>query len=99
QPAKAPPSHANDPDPCRRLRIGYVSSDFREHALTRYFEPVLANHNPEHVTIFCYADVPLPDAVTARLQSLAHGWRLTCGRTDAQVAQDIREDHIDILVD
>jgi len=86
-------------DPERRLRVGYVSSDLRYHALTHYFEPVLAHHDPVRVEAFCYAEVAHPDAVTTRLQNLAQGWRWTCGLTDAQVAQRIRDDRIDILVD
>jgi predicted O-linked N-acetylglucosamine transferase (SPINDLY family) len=86
-------------DPERRLRIGYVSPDLRQHALLRYFEPVLAHHDPAQVEAFCYAEVPVPDAATARLQRLAHGWRSTCGLADDQVAEHIRNDRIDILVD
>jgi len=98
-PSASPPPHANDPSPERRLRIGYVSPDLRFHALARYLEPVLAHHDPRQVEIFCYAEVPTPDEVTVRLQSLVHGWRRTCRLTDAQVAQQIRDDRIDILVD
>jgi len=85
--------------PERRLRIGYVSPDLRLHALARYLEPVLAHHDSQQVEVFCYAEVQVPDAVTARLQRLAHGWRSTCHLTDAQVAESIRSDRIDILVD
>jgi predicted O-linked N-acetylglucosamine transferase (SPINDLY family) len=98
-PAAPPPPHANDPTPERRLRIGYVSPDLRQHAVARYIEPVLAHHNPQQVEVFCYAEVAVPDAVTARLQSLAHGWCWTCGLTDAQMARRIRGDRIDLLVD
>jgi protein O-GlcNAc transferase len=93
------PPHANDPAPGRRLRIGYVSPDFRGHALARYFEPVLAHHDPDQVEVFCYAEVAQADATTARLQKMAHGWRRTYMHKDAQVADCIRGDAIDILVD
>jgi predicted O-linked N-acetylglucosamine transferase (SPINDLY family) len=83
----------------RPLRVGYVSPDLRQHALTRYFEPVLAHHDPEVVEAICYAEVARPDPCTLRLQKLAHGWRSTCRLTDAQIAQQIRDDRIDILVD
>jgi len=89
----------NQHDPERRLRIGYISPDLRYHPLTRYFEPVLAHHDPRQVEAFCYAEVLFPDAVTQRLQKLAHGWHSTCHQTDAEVAQRIRDDRIDILVD
>lgn len=95
--ATAPPVH--DPDPERRLRIGYVSPDFRGHALICCFEPILANHHPDRVEAICYAEVRAPDATTARLQALAHGWRSTIGLNDAQMADLIRQDRIDILVD
>ncbi len=94
-----PRPHANDPSPDRRLRIGYVSPDFRFHALTRYLEPVLANHDERQVAVHCYAEAPVADAVTERLQRFATGWRWTCGLTNVQVAEQIRADGIDILVD
>ena len=89
----------NDPSPNRRLRIGYISPDFRYHALTRYFEPVLTHHDRKEVQVFCYANVAKPDSTTARLQGLAHGWRSTFNLTDAEVVQHIQSDKIDILVD
>jgi predicted O-linked N-acetylglucosamine transferase (SPINDLY family) len=83
----------------RRLRIGYLSPDFRLHPITRYFEPVLEHHDSCQVEVYCYAEVPRPDAVTERLQKLVQGWHCTCYQSDADVAQRIREDGIDILVD
>jgi protein O-GlcNAc transferase len=91
--------HGNDPDPERRLRIGYVSPDLRYHAVTRYLEPVLVHHDPQSVQVFCYAQAAKPDAVTARLQGVVHSWCWTCELTDDQLAQRIRDDQIDILVD
>ncbi len=91
--------HANTRDPERRLRVGYVSPDFRAHSVSYFIEPLLANHDRGAVEAFCYAEVPCPDPVTARLQTLADGWRTTVGLTDAEVAERIREDRIDILVD
>jgi protein O-GlcNAc transferase len=89
----------NYADSERRLRIGYVSPDFRYHALVRYFEPVLANHDPRQVEVFCYAEVPFLDAVTCRLQGLAKHWRWINGQPDEKVADSIRSDSIDILLD
>jgi predicted O-linked N-acetylglucosamine transferase (SPINDLY family) len=51
------------------------------------------------VEAVCYADVVVSDAMTERLRSLAAGWRVTCGRSDAEVARLVREDGIDVLVD
>jgi predicted O-linked N-acetylglucosamine transferase (SPINDLY family) len=86
-------------DPDRRLRIGYISPDLRDHALRRYIEPVLAHHDSARVEVYCYAEVAKPDAVTARLQKLVKEWHFTCGLTDAHIAQGIRNEGIDILVD
>jgi protein O-GlcNAc transferase len=91
--------HTNDPDPQRRLRIGYVSPDLRYHALVRYLEPVLAHHDPEQVEVHCYAEVAYADDATKRLQKLAHGWCWTSRLTDTEAAERIRKDRIDILVD
>jgi predicted O-linked N-acetylglucosamine transferase (SPINDLY family) len=91
--------HANDRDPQRRLRVGYVSADFCEHSVAFFLEGVLACHDAGQVEVFCYANVARPDAVTARLQRLAGHWREISRRADVEVAELIRHDQIDILVD
>jgi predicted O-linked N-acetylglucosamine transferase (SPINDLY family) len=83
----------------RRLRVGYVSADFRRHSATFFFEPLLAAHDQRAVELFCYAEVAAPDAVTGRLHDLADHWRSTVGLSDAAMADMIREDRIDVLVD
>lgn len=95
----APERHPNVPDPERRLRVGYVSPDFRSHATSFFIEPLLAHHDPDRVETFCYAEVTAPDAVTARLRARAHQWRDTPGLTDDELAGRIRADGIDVLVD
>jgi protein O-GlcNAc transferase len=89
----------NSCDPNRRLRVGYISSDFHLHSVTFFLENLLGHHDPDHVEIFAYADVTKSDAVTRRLQQSIHHWRPIAGRTDAEVAGMIRQDQIDILVD
>ena len=91
--------HHNDRDPARRLRIGYVSGDFRQHAVIYYLEPVLKSHDKSQVEIFCYANQARGDAVTARLQSYADHWRDIFRISDKAAAQLIQEDKIDILID
>jgi predicted O-linked N-acetylglucosamine transferase (SPINDLY family) len=86
-------------EPERRLRIGYVSPDFREHSVAHYVEPLFAAHDPSAVALFAYAEVARPDAVTRRLQSLVSNWRSTAGMDASSVARQIRSDGIDILVD
>lgn len=87
------------PDPGRRLRIGCVSPDFCRHSVSFFFEPLLSAHDPKVAGIFCYSDVAIGDAVTARLKHLAHHWRDIYGPADRQVLDLIRADNIDILVD
>ncbi len=89
----------HDRNPDRRLRIGYVSPDFRRHSVGTFIEPLLHAHDPAVVDIFCYAELRNPDPVTNRLQARADHWRVTVGMTDDALAQRIREDRIDILID
>lgn len=91
--------HGNVLDPQRRLRIGYMSPDFRKHAVACFFEPLLAHHNHEQVQMMLYAQVARGDETTRRLQSLSDGWCCTVGMTHAELARRVREDGIDILVD
>ncbi len=92
--------HENDRDPERaRLRIGYVSPNFDRHVQVLYTIPLLSRHDHQKFEIFCYADVPRPDSFTAEIQSYADVWRSTVGMTDSQVAEMIRGDRIDVLVD
>jgi len=95
----AHPTYPNDCSLSRRLRIGYVSPDFRRHPVACFIEPVLSAHNREGFEIFCYSDVKVTDGVTTRIQSHADQWRTISGMSDEKVAEVIREDAIDILVD
>src|SRR6185312_8269696 len=58
--------HSNNRDANRRLRIGYVSPDFRNHPVARFLEPILAHTDREKSENFCYSDVRRPDSMTAR---------------------------------
>ena len=95
---KAPP-HANERDETRRLRVAYVSPDFRRHSVAFFIEPLLAAHDREQVEVVCYSEVEQPDATTARIKPLADVWRQTRGVSDDRFAQIVREDRVDILVD
>ena len=92
-------AHDNDPNPQRRLRIGYVSPDFRRHSAAYFIEPVLAAHDPAAVEVFCYACSDLRDEVSDRLRALADEWRDIDALDDGAAAKRIGEDGIDILVD
>jgi predicted O-linked N-acetylglucosamine transferase (SPINDLY family) len=91
--------HLNDPLPEKRLRIGYVSPDFRAHAVGRLLLSLLPYHDHRQVEVFCYSNVQAPDAFTAKLKGLADEWCDIAGMSDPQVAERIRADRIDILVD
>jgi protein O-GlcNAc transferase len=97
--APRPGGYSNNREPGRRLRIGYVSPDFCRHSVAYFAEPLLQGHDRRQVEVFCYAEVRRPDQVTARLQGLADHWRRTAGLSDDAVAERIRMDGIDILVD
>ena len=85
--------------PGERLRIGYVSGDFRAHAVSYFFEPLLAHQDTSRFESYCYSDVAHADAVTGRLRGMAQHWQDIAGWTDAAVSERIRADRIDILVD
>lgn len=83
----------------RRLRIGYITPYFRRHVVGLNILPLLREHNHEQFEVYCYSDVVAPDAVTAQCTALADQWRNIAGFSDARVAQLIRQDQIDILID
>ncbi len=91
--------HPNDPMPQRRLRIGYVSPDFRDHVVGRTMLPCFEAHDRERFDLFCYSGASVPDAVTERYRALSAGWCETTHLSEAQLAEQIRRDRIDILVD
>jgi protein O-GlcNAc transferase len=97
--APRPGAHTNDRTPERRLKIGYVSPDFRTHSVAYFLSPLFEAHDHSAIEVFCYSDVIRPDAVTAHLRGLADHWLATVGMPDDAVADRIRADGIDILVD
>jgi protein O-GlcNAc transferase len=92
-------SHTNDPSPDRRLRIGYVSPDFRRHPVAYFIEPVLASHNKRFFEVYCYSNSLVHDEISERMQKYAAQWRNIAGINDEEVAEQIRKDKIDILVE
>jgi protein O-GlcNAc transferase len=82
-----------------KIRIGYVSANFREHAVTYFLQPVLEHHDQSTFDIYCYSDVQIPDARTKKLKKIVSNWRDTAGMSDTAVWQQIRRDGIHILVD
>ncbi|MEA2101820.1 MAG: tetratricopeptide repeat protein, partial [Thermodesulfobacteriota bacterium] len=93
------PEHKNDRDPQKRLRIGYVSPDFRVHSVAYFIEPVIASHNREHFEVFCYSTVDQPDNKTKGFEALCDHWRDISEMADPEASDLIHKDSIDILVD
>jgi predicted O-linked N-acetylglucosamine transferase (SPINDLY family) len=91
--------HSNSAGPERRLRIGYVSPDFRDHVIGRNILPLFRNHDKARFEIICYSQVFRPDAVTAQFQQTADIWRNIVPLSDEQLSEQIYQDHVDILVD
>ena len=92
-------SHQNPPVPDRKLRVGYVSGDFRQHPIGYFMEPVFANHDRREVDVFCYSNHHEVDGLTRRLMYVADQWRPIAELSDDQAAALVQQDGIDILVD
>jgi len=91
--------HTNVRDPERRLRIGYVSAEFREHVIGRNLLPLLRQHDRRAFEVFCYSGVARKDGLTAEFRRLADVWRDVGAVSDLALANQIRQDGVDILVD
>jgi predicted O-linked N-acetylglucosamine transferase (SPINDLY family) len=89
----------NLPAPERRLRVGYVSPDFRKHSIAHFFEPIVAHHDRGQVEVYCYYSCPVHDEITRRLAAQADHWIECLELPDEALAQRIEADGIDILVD
>jgi predicted O-linked N-acetylglucosamine transferase (SPINDLY family) len=89
----------NDRSPDRPLRVGYYSPDFRVHCASCFLLPLLANHNGERARIHVYSGVRRSDAITERFRSFGHVWREVAHLSDDKIAEQIRQDKIDVLVD
>jgi FkbM family methyltransferase len=83
----------------RRLRIGYVSPNFQQHAVAWAIEPVFAAHDRDAFSIYFYSNVAEPDATTARFKRLCDHWRDIHALSPEAEARLVRDDGIDILVD
>lgn len=91
--------HENDRDPDRPLRVGYLGGDFKDHSAAMSFGPILAAHDPSQVHVGIYANQEGGDRETRWMRDAAVVWRDVHGWTDEAVAEQIREDRIDVLVE
>jgi len=91
--------HNNIPNPERRLKIGYVSADLKQHPVGFFFLPVIQNVNRKQFEVFCYANMVREDNVTKKIRALADHWRDISLISDEEASQTIRDDKIDILIE
>lgn len=92
-------SHANVRAAQKRIRLGYVSSDFKQHSVAFFIEPILANHDRERFEVICFSNSRSQDDYTARLKQFADSWYELHGLTDEEAARLIQNEKIDILID
>lgn len=91
--------HRNDRNPDRKLRIGYVSPDFRHHPVPLFLEPLMANHDKAAFEVHAYAYLEAEDDVTQVFKGYADHWTRTNGMSDDLLTRRIRADKIDVLID
>lgn len=95
---KAKPLPPRDRNPRKKLKVGYVTADFRQHSVAFFMRPVLQHHNPDNVEIHVYSS-GRPDKMTEQLHALVQHWHDAVEQTDDQLYEQIRADGIDVLVD
>lgn len=94
------PKHANDRDPARRLRVGFVSGDLVNHPVAYFFLSVIEHLALDaSLSLHIYSNYVVSDGFTAKIREHAHAWHEVFGMSDAVLAQKIRDDGIDILID
>ena len=97
-PLIAAPSFANRRDPERRLRVAYLSVDFRSHPIAFSIEALFCGHDRSEVEVIAYSATPIRDAVSARLAGTVDAWRDVAGHSSVAIADRLRADEIDVLV-
>jgi len=98
-PMPAPSPELQPPDPERRLRVGFLSPDFREHSCSYFMFPLLERLDRDHFEVLCYFAGPKEDEVSARFRALSTVFRPVFGADAKSVAESIRADRVDILFD
>ncbi|MGH7176017.1 MAG: tetratricopeptide repeat protein [Tepidisphaeraceae bacterium] len=84
----------------QRLRVGYVSPNFKSHAVNFFVEPIILHHDRSTTELFLYSDVPgRGDAITEKLRNASEHWRDTSAMSDDQLAEAVHSDRVDVLVD
>lgn len=97
--AERPVQYENDRDPSRRIVLGYVSAEFKDRSSVFAVRPVLANHDKSQFEVVCYSCNPREDAVTDSFRQIADRWRNASQWSDDRLADCIRTDKVDVLID
>ncbi len=92
-------AHPHVRDPERRLRIGYVSPDFRKHVQRLFTLPVFTHHDHAAYEIVGYSSVKVPDTYTQQIKALTDEWHEVARLSDSELAQKLRDDRVDVLID
>lgn len=82
-----------------KLKIGYVSPDFKRHPVGKFIAPIIKHHDHQKFEIYCYGEIQKVDEITEEIKASCDHWRSTLGLTDAEVIEQIKQDQIDILID
>lgn len=82
-----------------RIRIGYISADFKWHAVSFFICGVLESHDRERFEVNCYHDAHIVDSRTLQLRELVENWHSTASLSNAALIERIRDDEIDVLIE
>ncbi len=82
-----------------KLKIGYVSPDFKRHPVGKFIAPIIKHHDHQKFEIYCYGEIKKVDEITEEIKASCDHWRSTLGLTDAEIIEQIKQDQIDILID
>jgi predicted O-linked N-acetylglucosamine transferase (SPINDLY family) len=97
-PPFAPPANSRQ-QAHKKLKIGYVSADLRDHSVAFFMEPILAHHNPHQVDVYVFSNTKEEDDYTARMKRNVAHWINITNHNDSELYQTIRDLDIDILID
>lgn len=92
-------AHANTPEPARRVRLGYLSAELRDHSNSFFLRPILEHHDRERFEVVLYHTSRHEDSVTAELKKLADRWVACDQMTPPELAARIHRDRVDVLVE
>jgi predicted O-linked N-acetylglucosamine transferase (SPINDLY family) len=99
RPAGAGFEYLQSRDPERRIRVGFVSPDLRQHSVSFFVEPIFERHDRASIELVAYSTTREPDRVTARLRPHAAVWRDCPNLSDLELARLMHADRLDIAID